>query len=385
MKRGEGLSGPGSGDNPEWFKSPPPLPRVPVTRRAPVAPATAPPPASTAPPAATGPLALPDEPPTEQLPLPESESIAEPGEPGGPVAAAAPAGQPRAYWFGLAVLVVGLVAIMSSLATHVTSIVQTVLLATPLLLLGVGLERVGRGVGRASLRTLGAVVIVVAVASPVALSLSRPGSQVSTTVDEQVPAGASNGALHVTLGGGQLHVGPGAPGLVRGELLSPGTPSTEVSTSGKTAVAALAGPRQHGLLARNRGSDWDVRLGSGLPWTLKVDAGPLTADFDLRQLNVQGVDLSSGISRVALRLNQPAARVPVSLQVSTGLLDVYLPRSASCEIRVTAPVGALVQSNFGSQGLVSQGGAWRTPGESATATFVIEVRVGAGRVRIHRV
>jgi hypothetical protein len=385
VKRGEGLPGPGTGDNPEWLQGTPPVPRVPVTRKAPIA-SKAPP--LTAPPARTRPpLGFPDEPPTEQLPVPEAASA--PGEAGGPgpdagETPARPRGS-RAYWFGLVVLIVGLVAIMSSLATHVTSIVQTVLLATPLLLVGVGLERVGRGAGRTSLRALGAVVIVVAVASPVALSLSRPGSQVSTTVDQRVPAGASDGALQVTLGGGQLHLGPGAPGLVRGELLSPGVPSTEVSTRGKTAVVALAGPRQHGLLARNRGSDWDVRLGSGLPWTLKLDAGSLTADFDLRQLNVQGVDLSSGISRLALRLNQPAGRIPVSLQVSTGLIDLYLPTSAACEIRVKAPVGALVQSNFSSQGLVSRAGAWRTPGESASVTFVIEVRISAGRVRVHRV
>jgi hypothetical protein len=307
-------------------------------------------------------------------------------EPGGAGAAAAPpaARGLRAYWLGLVVLTAGLAAVIASLATHVTSLVQTVLLAVPLLLVGVGLERVGRGVGRGSLRALGAAVIVVAVASPVALSLSRPGSQVSVSVDEQVPAGASDGWLQVAVGGGQLHVGPGAPGLVRGELLSPGAPSAEVSTSGKTAVVNLAGPRQRGLLARNRGSDWDVRLGSGLPWKLKVDAGALTADFDLRQLNVQGVDLSSGISRLALRLNQPAARIPLSLQVSAGLIDLYLPKGASCELRVKAPIPALVQSNFGSQGLVLQGGAWHTPDESAAATYLIDIHIDAGRVAIHR-
>jgi len=378
VKRDEGLSGPEAGGSSEWFDRAPV--RVPVTRKAPVAQSAPVTPAAPG----TEPQAFPDAPEAEAATLPGPG----PGGSGGSwegAPGALPRRAVRAYWLGLTALVIGLVAVMASLATHVTSIVQTVLLASPLVLVGIGLERVGRGVGRGSLRGLGAAVIVIAVVSPVALSLSKPGSQVSATVDEQVPAGAADATLQITLGGGQLHVGSGAPGLLRGELLSPGQPSTEISTSAKTAVVALAGPRQHGLLARNRGSDWDVRLGSGLPWQLKVDAGALTADFDLRQLNVQKVDLSSGISRLALRLNQPAARVPVALQVSSGLIDIYVPTAASFEVRVKGFVKGLVQSNFGSQGLVLQGGAWRTPGESTTATFVIDVRITAGRVRLHRV
>ncbi len=329
MKRDEGLSGPEAGGSSEWFDRAPV--RVPVTRKAPVAQSAPVTPAAPG----TEPQAFPDAPEAEAATLPGPG----PGGSGGSwegAPGALPRRAVRAYWLGLTALVIGLVAVMASLATHVTSIVQTVLLASPLVLVGIGLERVGRGVGRGSLRGLGAAVIVIAVVSPVALSLSKPGSQVSATVDEQVPAGAADATLQITLGGGQLHVGSGAPGLLRGELLSPGQPSTEISTSAKTAVVALAGPRQHGLLARNRGSDW-------------------------------------------------VARVPVALQVSSGLIDIYVPTAASFEVRVKGFVKGLVQSNFGSQGLVLQGGAWRTPGESTTATFVIDVRITAGRVRLHRV
>ena len=70
-----------------------------------------------------------------------------------------PRARPGAYWTGLVMLGIGLAITVATLATRVTSIVQTVLLAVPLALVGVGLERVGRGTGRGSLRAVGLSLI----------------------------------------------------------------------------------------------------------------------------------------------------------------------------------------------------------------------------------
>ena len=60
----------------------------------------------------------------------------------------------------------------------------------------------------------------------------------------------------------------------------------------------------------------------------------VTADLDLRRLNLRRVKVQSGVSRLAVRLGDPAAEVPVDLQLSTGLVDLYLPSSATVEVRV---------------------------------------------------
>ena len=285
-----------------------------------------------------------------------------------------------AYWTGLVILVAGLAATVAGLAAHVTSIVQTILLAIPLVVVGFGLERVGRGVQRGSLRAIGGILIVIAVASPVVLSVSSPGAGIVSTVSAPVPSGTSSAVLRTSQGGGQLQIHSGAVGLYQAELRSPGTPATGVSTSGKSAVVDLRGPAQHGLLARNRGSDWAIRLNSSLPWRVQAQAGALTGELDLHQLDVRGVEVEAGISRLAVRLNQPSTQVPVNLQISTGLLDLYLPRSAACQIKVH---GQAI-NNFGSQGLVNRDGAWRSTGTSGKGGFEISVRLTAGRVRVHR-
>jgi hypothetical protein len=296
---------------------------------------------------------------------------------------AAPWGPARrgAYWTGLVVLAVGLAVTVATLATRVTSLVQTVLLAVPLALIGLGLERVGRGVGRSALRWIGTVLLVIAVVGPVVLSLSSPSAGVIVKRSAPVPAGAAQALLRVSLGGGQLRVDPEATGLYEADLRSPAEPSAQVTTSGRLAVADLRAPAQHGLLARNRGNDWAIRLSTGLPWRVEVEAGAVTADLDLQQLDTRGVKVTAGVSRLAVRLGQPAAQVPVDLQVTAGLVDVYLPRSAACELRVS---GVSVD-DFGQQGLVRQGGVWRTPGGTDPDRFVVHLRIGGGRVRLHRI
>ena len=290
-----------------------------------------------------------------------------------------PRARPGAYWTGLVVLAVGLVVTIATLATRVTSIVQTILLAVPLALIGIGLERVGRGTDRGSLRAVGALLLVVAVVGPLVLSLSSPGAGVTAELSQPVPPGAARAELRASMGGGQLRVVPGAPGLYEADLRGPGEPSAQVTTAGNLAVLDLRAPSQRGVLARNRGNDWRLRLNTSLDWQLDVSAGAVTADLDLRALDLRRVTFQSGVSRLAVRLGDPAVEVPVDLQLSTGLVDLYVPRSTTVEVRVDG----LSVDNLGDAGLSRDGGVWRAEG-SGTGRYLIRVRTSGARLRLHR-
>jgi len=292
-----------------------------------------------------------------------------------------PPNRPGSYWTGLVALAIGLAVTVVALATRVTSIVQTVLLAVPLALVGLGLERVGRGVGRGSLRAVGALLLLVAMIGPVTLSLSSPEPAVEAQRSADVPAGATKALLRASLGGGELRIEPEAPGLYTADLRGPGQPSEQVTiTEAKEAVLDLRGPVRRGLLARNRGNNWSVRLTTGLPWRVEVDAGAVTADLDLRQLDLRGVSVESGVSRLAVRLGQPVARIPVDLRISTGFIDVHLPRTAACEIRVDG----FSNDNFRQEGLVREGGVWRTGDAGRADRYVFNIRSTGARIRLHR-
>jgi hypothetical protein len=292
---------------------------------------------------------------------------------------AEPRARPGAYWAGLVVLAAGLAVTVATLATRVTSIVQTILLAIPLALIGIGLERVGRGTGRGSLRSVGALLLVVAVVGPLALSLSSPDPAVTAPSSQPVPAGAARAELRADMGGGQLQIAPEASGLYTAELRGPGQPGVQVTTADDLAVLDLRSPPQRGMLARNRGNDWRIQLNTALAWRVDVSAGAVTADLDLRRLDLRGVNVQSGVSRLAVRLGDPAAEVPVDLQLSTGLVDLYLPSSATVEVRVEG----LSVDNFRDAGLTRDAGQWRAEG-TGPGRYQVRVRTSGARVRVHR-
>ena len=291
-----------------------------------------------------------------------------------------PRSRPGAYWIGLVVLTIGLAVTVGTLATRVTSIVQTVLLAVPLALIGLGLERVGRGTGRGSLRTVGVLLLVVATVGPLVLSLSNPEPAVTVAPSEPVPSGAAQAELRASMGGGQLQVDSGAPGLFSSDLRGPGEPSVQVTTTANNlAVLDLRAPPQRGVLARNRGNDWRIRLNTSLDWQLDVSAGAVTADLDLRDLDLRRLNFQSGVSRLAVRLGDPAVEVPIDLQLSTGLVDLYLPRTATVELQIDG----LSVNNFGSAGLTNNGGIWRVEG-SGPGRYYVRVRTSGARIQVHR-
>jgi hypothetical protein len=152
-----------------------------------------------------------------------------------------------------------------------------------------------------------------------------------------------------------------------------------VTTADDLAVLDLRAPSQRGVLARNRGNDWRIQLNTSLDWQLDVTAGAVTADLDLRSLDLRRLSFQSGPSRLAVRLGDPAVEVPVDLQLSAGLVDLYLPKTATVEVQVDG----LSVNNFGDAGLTREAGGWRAQG-SGPGRYLVRVRTSGVRIQVHR-
>ena len=279
---------------------------------------------------------------------------------------------------GLLLLVPGLGAVLAVLVLQTTSIAQAVVVAVPVGLVGLGLERLGRGGGVRGLRPLGVLVLLLALTGPALVASSPPGSVERVTLRSAVPPAAEDAVLHAAMGAGQLRLKAGGPGLLEADLRSSGRPVTAVATSGGSALVDLRSPAAQGLLARNRGSDWTAALTPSLPWRIELESGPVTADLDLSQVNLRALRVSGDApSRVALRLGMPTARTQVDVHLAAGVLDVYVPAGAGLELHLS---GAVLR-NVG--GLARDGGIWRAPGDHGRA-YVLVAGVGVGAVRIHR-
>jgi hypothetical protein len=61
-------------------------------------------------------------------------------------------------------------------------------------------------------------------------------------------------------------------------------------------------------------------------------------------------------------------------------MDIHLPRAATCEVRVDG----FSVDNFRQEGLVEEGGVWRTGDAVRAERYVINLRTSGGRIRLHR-
>jgi hypothetical protein len=279
---------------------------------------------------------------------------------------------------GLALLVPSLAVVLAVIIMQLRSLTQALLVAIPVALLGAGIERVGKALRVGTLRATGALVVVLAVGGPLVLATMPTEPLDRSRSSSPVPGGVSEARMQASMGGGVLRVRPGGSGLFEADLRSVGRSTAQVSGSGALAVVDLDAPQQRGLLARNRGSEWDVALSTALPWQVRLDAGAVTADLDVQQLNVAGVEVDAGPSRIALRLGQPGGRTPVTLNVDAGTVDLYLPRNAGLELDVSGRA----PHDFGDRQLEPVGTAWRA-GRTDERAYLVKLHLGAGRVRLH--
>jgi hypothetical protein len=75
----------------------------------------------------------------------------------------------------------------------------------------------------------------------------------------------------------------------------------------------------------------DVVLNEAVPWEIELRGGVARLTADLGGLELRGLELSGGASRVVLSLPRPLGSVPVRL--SGGASDVTIHRPAGVEVR----------------------------------------------------
>jgi hypothetical protein len=126
----------------------------------------------------------------------------------------------------------------------------------------------------------------------------------------------------------------------------------------------------------------EITLSGRVPWTIRARWGMSDVTADLEGLELRGLEISGGTSRLELRLPRPDTSVPV--RVGGGASNVEMIRPAGVPVRVRIGGGAskLAIDDFS---VGSAGGKtdWKSPDyDSAEQRFDIEIGAGASEVTI---
>ena len=267
----------------------------------------------------------------------------------------------------------------------------------PLLLVAVGVNLV-LSRQRAWLGSLAALAVVTgSLVAAWVLAVANPASSSSLTIvnnNETISVksdGAESARLNLTLAAGDLALTGGAPA---GLLLSGGSQRSGAEvTDQRVSVRTADGRRTVDVRLntewnfdfpprRSRSSEgrWILRHAEGIPTDIRVETGASDLDLDLRELNVQSLNVDGGAADIDVVLPANAGRTTAEFSIGAADLDITVPAGVAARIDFEGGVSSL---NIDESRFPKQGDRYVSPDfESAANRVTIKIEAGVSDITI---
>jgi len=136
---------------------------------------------------------------------------------------------------------------------------------------------------------------------------------------------------------GQLTVSGAAQLTVRAsnvtsELYQARFEGTLPEVKAKDGVVAIRYPRRLWVLTAGQHSSAEVTLNAGIPWWITIKGGAAVVTAELGGLDLVGLEVKGGMSKVLLKLPVPSGVIPI--RISGGASDIAVRRPAGVSARV---------------------------------------------------
>jgi hypothetical protein len=194
--------------------------------------------------------------------------------------------------------------------------------------------------------------------------------------------GASQASLKLSHGAGRIVVGGGA---------APGILLSGSFAGGVKHSAHLSGDRLNAHLESRpfafppflsgwQGLGWNFNLNRDIPIALKLETGASQADFDLRDVKVTDLKVSTGASKTDITLPANAGLTTVRVELGAASLDMLVPQGVAARIRAEQGVSAI---EIDTVRFPYANGIYESVDYSSAENKVdIMIQAGAGRVAV---
>ena len=266
----------------------------------------------------------------------------------------------------------------------------------PLLLVAVGVNLVlsRRGAWLGSVAAL--TVVTGSLVAAWVLAVANPPSQAVLTISPESIAVMSDGAesarLNLTLAAGDLALSGGAPA---GLLLSGGSRGSVADVTEQRVSVRTSDGRRTVDVRLNTGwgfefpprrgrlpdGGWVLRHAEGIPTDIRVETGASDLDLDLRELNVQSLNVDGGAADIDVVLPANAGRTTAEFAIGAADLDITVPAGVAARIDFDGGISSL---NIDESRFPKQGDRYVSPDfESAANRVTIKIEAGVSDITIN--
>ena len=228
------------------------------------------------------------------------------------------------------------------------------------------------------------------------LAVTDPPTSHSLSIDSESISVKSDGAqsarLNLTVAAGDLSLTGGAPA---GLLLSGGSQGSIAEVSEQRVSVSTSGDRSTMDVRLNadwnfqfpprRGSSssprWILRHAEGIPTDIRIETGASDLDLDLRELNVQSLNVDGGAANIDVVLPANAGRTTAEFNIGAADLDITVPAGVAAEIDFE---GGITSLNIDESRFPVQGDRYVSPDfESAANRVRIKIEAGVSDITIN--
>ncbi len=139
---------------------------------------------------------------------------------------------------------------------------------------------------------------------------------------------------------------------------------------------------------RNRGWNFgsgrnhvDVRLNPDPSWTINIEVGAASGNFDLSPFKVEELRLDAGASSMKVRLGDRSEETRVRVKTGAASTSIEVPESVGCEVRLQTALSGKRIRGFDR---ISNNRYQTSNFESASKKIYIDVSAGVSQVRVDR-
>lgn len=125
----------------------------------------------------------------------------------------------------------------------------------------------------------------------------------------------------------------------------------------------------------------DVRLNSNPTWTIYLEVGAASGDFDLTPYKVEELRIDAGASSMKVRLGDKSEETRVKVKTGASSTTIEVPESVGCEVQLETALSGKRIRGFDK----ISGSRYQTSNfDSAAKKIYIDVSAGVSQIRVDR-
>jgi hypothetical protein len=126
----------------------------------------------------------------------------------------------------------------------------------------------------------------------------------------------------------------------------------------------------------------EIMLSGRVPWAIKADMGMSDVVADLQELELMGLEISGGVSRLEVRLPRPKAAVQVRIGAGASKVELVRPAGVPVRVRIGGGASKLAIDDF-HVGAAGGKTDWRSPDyDLVERRYDIEIGAGASHLTV---